>query len=113
MYRLLVLLITIASLETATAENSPTVLTFDDLASGSDWAFIPDGYGGLQWLGFGVIAGTEHPDSGYFTGMASPTNVAFNVDYIDRRAYISRGINAFNLESAYLTTCISAPPAQI
>jgi|ERR1035441_139500 hypothetical protein len=85
-----------------------TLLTFDDLSPGSSSGVIPNGYGGLQWQGFGVVAGTQFPTTAYYTGMVSPSNVAFNFDQYNRRAYISSSA-PFNLDSAYLTSGIYAP----
>ncbi len=88
--------------------TAATLLTFDNLSPGSSYGVIPNGYGGLQWQGFGVIAGTQFPTTAYYTGMVSPTNVAFDFDQYDRRAYISSS-TPFNLDSAYLTSGIYAP----
>src|SRR6516225_1960177 len=90
------------------SKSAATLLTFDDLSPGSSYAAVPNGYGGLQWLGFGVLSGTQYPTYPYYTGMVSPTNVAFNWDPYDRRASISNS-SPFNLESAYLTSGIQAP----
>src|SRR5947209_1729660 len=54
-------------------------LTFDDLQAslpGYDWTSITNGYGGLQWNNFGVIAGAV--GQGYQAGTVSPPNAAFN-----------------------------------
>ena len=102
----------IATLVTAHAAISTTVLTFDSLPTSSPddntFGYIPNGYGGVQWSGFGVINGTQYSNTAYHTGLVSPDNVAFNFDYVDRRAYIS-SITQFNLRSAYLTSGIYAP----
>jgi hypothetical protein len=80
------------------------ILSFDDLSAGSSYGVIPNGYGGLQWLGFGVIAGAG---SAYEMGMVSTPNVAFNYDEFDRTADISSS-NPFSLNSAYLTGYLNA-----
>lgn len=85
--------------------NATTLLNFDDLSPGpaGDYAVIQNGYGGLQWSGFGVLDATLLTvQDGYQAGMISPGNVAFNYDQFDRTAVISSG-SAFNLDSAYLT----------
>jgi hypothetical protein len=85
--------------------NATILLDFDDLSTGpaGSYAVIQNGYGGLQWSGFGAINATLlSPPDGYLAGMISPDNVAFNDDEYDRRASISSG-NVFNLDSAYLT----------
>src|SRR5580765_7398651 len=56
------------------------LLTFDDLTPTPNMP-IPSGYGGLQWNNFWVVnvAITYPPNSsGYFAGMTSPPNVAYN-----------------------------------
>src|ERR1700690_3341936 len=85
--------------------NATLLLNFDDLSTGPSGSYvgIQNGYGGLQWSGFGAINATLlSPPDGYQAGMISPDNVAFNYDQYDRRASISSG-NVFNLDSAYLT----------
>jgi hypothetical protein len=95
---------------TATGARA-ALLTFEDVGravspyDGSP--IVPNGYGGLQWLGFGLLAGAQYPASGYYSGMVSPMNVAFNFDQFDRRAYISSS-TPFNFDSAYLTAAFSA-----
>jgi hypothetical protein len=77
----------------------PDLLTFDDLLPYP--GFMLNGYGGLQWNGFGVIDGSvRDATSGYRTGLVSPDNVAFNVS--GGPASISRD-TPFTLKSAYLT----------
>ena len=74
------------------AGTTETALTFDDLSPGSgsgSYINIPNGYGNLQWLGFGVLNGSLiTPASGYNNGIVSPNNVAFNDDEYDRTATI-------------------------
>ena len=71
------------------AAAAATRVTFDDLSPGPAGSYIaiPNGYGGLQWSGFGVLNGTlTSPPSGYQYGIVSPDNVAFNYDEFDRTA---------------------------
>ncbi len=84
---------------------SATLLNFEDLSPGTGTVVLQNGYGGLNWLGFGVLAGTQYPTSGYYTGMVSPSNVAYNFDQYDRHAYISSS-TPFNFNSAYLTATV-------
>jgi len=89
--------------------DAQTLLTFDTLAPGNSYIPIPNGYGGLQWSGFGVINGAiQQVTSGYYTGMVSPDNVAFNYDEFDRNASISSSSTPFNFDSAYLTAAFAA-----
>ena len=101
----------IAFLGITSAGNGQEVLTFDNLpttppapgeaASG----YIPDGYGGLDWSDFGVINGLEvGPSYGYYTGVVSGPNVAFNE--FGGTGTISNPY-AFNLHSADLTAALN------
>jgi hypothetical protein len=90
-----------------------TLLTFDDLPSGTpsnpDFAVIPNGYGGLNWDNFGVLDGlAAEPSYGYYTGVVSPNNVAFNLDGFPASISVSSG--SFDLESAYLTSALNSVP---
>ena len=91
----------------ATVGNaSATLLTFDALSSGGplDTVFptVPNGYGGLNWNGFSVANGKQFsPSYGYYNGVVSPNNVAFN-PYGDP-ASISISAGTFRFFSAYLT----------
>lgn len=101
----------IAFLRITSAGNGQEVLTFDNLpttppapgeAADGD---IPNGYGGLYWSNFGVINGLEAgPSYGYYTGVVSGSNVAFN-EY-GAPATISNPY-AFILHSAYLTAALN------
>ena len=73
-------------------------LTFDDLAG--DDSPVPAGYGNLTWNNFNYLNGFAHPNSGYFAGTISPSNVVFNA-YGTPASIASTGL--FNLVSAYLT----------
>jgi hypothetical protein len=86
-------------LSKAPMSRAAELLTFDDLPTIGGNLAVPNGYGGLQWLGFGVIPGAG---SAYGAGMVSTPNVAFNYDEFDRTADISSS-NPFSLNSAYLT----------
>jgi len=74
-------------------------LTFDDLSPGEFSIPITNGYGGMQWNNFGVVAGAI--GNGYQTGTVSPPNVAFNES--GSPASISF-TGTFTLKSAYLTS---------
>jgi len=82
--------------------------TFDDLpsaANGNNWALIDRVYFGLRWENFGVLDGTaQTPDEGYYTGVVSSNNVAFNLS--GNPAAITCG-TLFDLHSAYLTEQVS------
>jgi len=66
----------------ATSTRSQTVVNFDDLSASPGGTFIPTSYQGLSWSNFAVLneflqlnnSGTN----GYYYGMVSPSNVAFN-----------------------------------
>jgi len=55
-----------------------TVVTFDDLPAAGLGGPIPNGYGGLNWDNFYYINGDFDLTSGYFYGIVSPGNVAYN-----------------------------------
>lgn len=82
--------------------STAATLTFDEPSIPyGEWQLVPGGYGGLQWNYFGVLNGSLRPPrEGYYTGMVSPQNVAFNIQ--GDPASISSS-TAFTLNSAYLT----------
>ena len=81
----------------------PDLLTFDDLLPYP--VFMPSGYGGLHWQGFGVIDGSVLDATlGYRTGLVSPDNVAFNL--FGNPVSISSD-TPFALKSAYLTELVA------
>jgi PKD repeat protein len=85
-----------------TAVQGSTFLTFDDLSPGSDYAMIPDGYGGLRWYNFYVINGAQRPaGEGYHIGTISTPNVAFNPAG-DAAGFDYGGV-PFDLNFAYVT----------
>jgi hypothetical protein len=100
--------------------NAQGVLTFDNLPSGDyrggpGFAAVPNGYGGLNWNNFGVVNGAEMSPSngyasvlGYYSGVVSPNNVAFN-EYGDPASITVSG-GLFDLDSAYLTSAIDSVP---
>jgi hypothetical protein len=62
---------------------SQTVITFDDIPTPNLYASIPNGYQGLTWSSnFSVLSAvqfTANGDlSGYYYGMVTPSNVAYN-----------------------------------
>ena len=102
----------IALLGVTATGNAQELLTFDDLPTtppGPGQAgigLLPNGYGGLNWENFNVIDGLEaEPSYGYYTGVVSSPNVAFNV-YGDP-ASISDPNGLFDLDSAYLTAALN------
>jgi PEP-CTERM motif-containing protein len=88
----------------ATSARSQTVITFDDLSLPNTDPFIPTGYQGLSWSNFGevnaILRYNNDMVDGYYYGMVSPSNVAFNAG--GSPAEIDSAIN-FNFLSAYLT----------
>jgi hypothetical protein len=92
---------------------APTTLTFDSLPTPAQppteqqYAAIPNGYGGLQWNNFDVINVTslQVQNNGYYTGLVSPNNVAFNL------GGSSAGITSapgFDLYSGYFTSAFQS-----
>jgi hypothetical protein len=85
--------------------RSQTAITFDDISSGANGAFITNAYQGLSWSNFAtlnaVLNSNVHGVSGYYYGMVSPSNVALNADGYPAEID-SPGTN-FNFLSAYLT----------
>src|SRR5438105_3793336 len=82
-----------------------TVLTFDDLSPGTGNVAIPWGYGGLEWIYFGVVNGSlQSTNEGYYNGRVSVPNVAANQS---GNAASVRYSSRFNLNSAYLTAAFS------
>ena len=81
------------------------VITFDDLACLPDIA-IPNGYAGLNWSNFYCGDGTDptYIPSGYFNGIVSGKNVAYNASANPATFTITApGGAKFNLNSVYLT----------
>ena len=82
-----------------------TVLTFDDLPLNTDHAsLITNGYQGLVWSNFwasnAILFTGTYGSNGYYNGMVSVSNVAFNG--FGSPAEIDSSTN-FNFLSAYLT----------
>lgn len=78
---------------------APVTLTFDDIGN-PDGAFIPDGYGGLDWTNMRALDGsTRVATSGYHNGRVSGDWVAYNSG--GSAASASNG--PFTFVSAYLT----------
>jgi len=104
------MLLGLAVLGTTAGKTSATLLTFDGLPSGGplDTFFppVPNGYGGLDWNGVSTINGKEFsPGPGYYNGVVSPDNVAFNP--YGNPASIGISAGTFNLYSAYLTYALN------
>ncbi len=81
------------------ASAGATVLTFDDVSATAQDAYIPDGYGGLNWGNMALIHQDMHPVSGYNNGTVSGDYTAFNP--YSRVEIVSDGFFDFN--GAYLT----------
>jgi hypothetical protein len=69
-----------------------TVLSFDDLVG--DQQPILNGYGGLQWNNMYFLNGSNYQYTGYYNGIVSPNNVAFNG--IGDPAAVSDSVFTFN-----------------
>jgi hypothetical protein len=82
-----------------------TVVTFDDLSPHLSGSFITNVYEGLVWSNFGavnaVLDGSINGLSGYYYGMVSASNVAYNGFGLP--AEIDSPVTNFNFLSAYLT----------
>jgi len=89
----------------ATSVHSETVITFDDLSAPPRDPFIPTGYQGLSWSNFGeanaILRYNIGQVDGYYYGMVSPSNVAFNAG--GSPAEIGALGTNFDFLSAYLT----------
>jgi len=109
------LCICIAFLGATAVGNAATLLTFDGLSAGGPLDIyppvVPNGYGGLNWANFAVENGLEFgatPGDGYYYGVVSSPNVAFN-DY-GNPASIAVSSGLFDLDSAYLTSALNSVP---
>ena len=104
-----ILLATLAVLTlSGKASRSQTVVTFDDINVALTPGYatnIPTGYQGLIWSNFWVVNSILHAESvntnGYYYGMVSPSNVAFNAG--GTPAEIDSPGTNFNFLSVYLT----------
>ena len=77
--------------------DGSTLITFDDISPG----ILLNGYRGILWSNFGVVNGLQqNTNEGYYNGIASIPNVAFNAG--GNPASFSYG-GHFDLNSAYLT----------
>jgi uncharacterized repeat protein (TIGR03803 family) len=79
--------------------GNPSLLTFDSLAGSG--LVVPFGYGNLNWQNFYYVAAGEYRQSGYYAGMISPPNVAYNG--YGEPAFLSSSSGSFSLLSAYVT----------
>jgi hypothetical protein len=82
-----------------------TVVAFDDLPENTgDASLIPNNYQGLVWSNFGAVNSILNTNNlgltGYYYGMVSVSNVAFNA--VGNPAEIDSATN-FNFLSAYFT----------
>ena len=68
----------VAALAALSTPAQAAVVTFDDLPNGQLLWPVPDGYAGLAWDNFHYLDATFKSQSGYYTAMVSPTNVAYN-----------------------------------
>ena len=74
------------------------VLDFENVLAEN--GYVPGGYGGLDWVNFGVISDVCDPGSGFNTGTVSGDYVAFN-GWAEAASIISS--NIFDFDGAYLT----------
>jgi len=84
----------------AVSTSQGEIITFDDIADAGDGIAITNGYHGYLWSQFGVLNATNS-SNGYFTGMVSTPNVAYN-NFTNPTEIDSVGTN-FNFLSVYLT----------
>jgi len=109
-----ILCLGLAFLEATASGNVGELLTFDDIPASGGLGpnpIVPNGYGGLNWNNFAVIDGLEvDPSYGYYRGVVSSPNVAFNL--FGNPASISASSGLFDLDSAYLTSALSSVPTQ-
>jgi hypothetical protein len=84
------------------------LITFEDLSPGPSFLEVFNGYHGLQWSNFYVVDAMSEPeDSGYRTGMVSPTNVVFDANADPATLSVASGV--FDLNSGYLTAVSFSP----
>lgn len=103
LYRFLLCICCVAAM---TSDSRAALLGFEELSPGTEWVNVPNGYGGLQWYYFGTLSGALRPPrEGYYTGMISPTNVAFNILGEPAAVYSDR---PFGLSSGYFTAAFGA-----
>jgi hypothetical protein len=80
------------------------VITFDDIVIPFPYYYyspITNGYHGLNWSNFGPLTPRDATNNGYYYGMVSPPNVAFNG--AGSPAEIDALGTNFNFLSVYLT----------
>ena len=84
--------------------RSQTIVPFDDIHAPATGIIIPSGYQGLSWSNFAVLNAvlfTGGGTNGYFNGMVTVSNVAYN-PFGTPAEIDSLGTN-FDFLSAYLT----------
>lgn len=87
---------------------SAGILTFDELGGIGSIDFIPNGYGGFNWVNMGYLDAVNYGSpSGYQIGLISPNNVAFNA--YGNSATVSLATGTFDFNSAYLTSAWYEP----
>ena len=82
-----------------TTTAQATVLSFDNLDP--NYALIPDGYGGLNWIGFRTLDGPAN-GAGFANGTVSPENVAYN-EFDFALAFTAASNSVFDFNGAYFT----------
>ncbi len=85
------------------ANNTNAItLNFDDITTDRhNEVSVPNGYGGLNWVDFGVQGLTEeYADTGYGHGIVSGEFVVYN--NFERTAYVSSN-SPFTFKNVYLT----------
>lgn len=88
-----------SALSVSVSANANTTITFDDLTSGY-FVQINNGYSGFNWDNFYATSGSGNPSTGYYTGIVSSPNVAFN-GFGNPSSFYSE--TAFNLISMEVT----------
>ena len=82
-----------------------TIVTFDEISNIGTGTFLTNGYQGLNWTNFlpinAILRTNSFGPSGYYYGMESASNVAYNA-FGNPAEIDSQGAN-FNFLSAYLT----------
>ena len=90
------------------ATGKSDLITFEDLSPGPSFMQVFNGYHGLQWSNCLVVDGLSQPeDTGYRTGIVSPTNVVFDADANPMTIGVLNGV--FDLTSGYFTAAYFSP----
>jgi hypothetical protein len=100
---LLLSLLVLLGLHTIAPAGRADVVTFDDLPG--NYFGIPAGYAGYNWNNFGSVNSvtTAYQQSGFATGMVSPTNVAYNIAGATATITSATPGGVFSLTSGFFT----------